>query len=72
MIVEGLKLMLAGMLVVYIFLLALLAMIKVSERFFGGEEAPAPRPPSAPSGGDTGAVAAVISVAVSLHMAQKD
>ncbi|MCY3973832.1 MAG: OadG family protein [Candidatus Dadabacteria bacterium] len=68
MIVEGLKLMLAGMFVVYVFLAALLLMIKISERFFGGEESPAPQPPS---GADTGRVAAVISAAVSLHMSQK-
>jgi len=35
MIVEGLKLMLAGMLVVYVFLSVLLLMIKVSAHFFG-------------------------------------
>ena len=68
MIVEGLKLMLAGMFVVYVFLAALLLMIRISERFFGGEEPPAPR---APSGTDAGRVAAVISAAVSLHMSQK-
>ncbi len=36
MIIEGLKLMLAGMFTVYVFLAALLVMIKISARFFGG------------------------------------
>jgi len=69
MIFEGLKLMLAGMFVVYVFLSALLVMIKVSARFFAGSpETPAGPPASSPSPKDDDSrIAAVIFAAVAAH-----
>ncbi|QMU55665.1 MAG: hypothetical protein GKS04_00435 [Candidatus Mycalebacterium zealandia] len=68
MILEGLKLMLAGMFVVYIFLSALLIMIKVSAYFFGSVS------PSASGSVQTsvpkdegGRIAAVIAAALSAY-----
>ena len=69
MVFEGFKLMLAGMFVVYIFLSALLAMIKISEYFFGGESAEAAAKRPAP-GTDGRKVAAVISAAISARMSR--
>lgn len=76
MISEGLKLMVAGMFVVYAFLSVLLVMIKISARFFGdpgrgsgSSAAPAVPGPAAGSGG--GRVAAVISAAVAAYNSRK-
>lgn len=70
MIFEGLKLMLAGMFVVYVFLSALLVMIKVSAYFFGAAPARNSVRTSVPKGAD-GRIAAVISVALSAYGAGK-
>ena len=73
MIFEGLKLMLAGMFVVYVFLSALLVMIKISARFFAGATEQPSVPPLRPSknGGGDGEIAAVISAAVTAYRAGK-
>ncbi len=70
--------MIAGMLVVYVFLSVLLLAIKISARFFGasgqgaGPSAGGEMPPSTstPTGGD-GRVAAVISAAVAAYKSKK-
>ncbi|MGI9558394.1 MAG: hypothetical protein ACR2NQ_01830 [Thermodesulfobacteriota bacterium] len=72
MILEGFKLMLAGMFVVYIFLSALFVMIKVSAYFFGKRGEPAPSGGGKAGGGaPSGAVAAVVSAAVTAYKAAK-
>ena len=77
MIFEGLKLMLAGMFVVYIFLSALLIMIKASAYFFGGASRSAASASSSsartsvPKGAD-GRIAAVISAALSAYGTGKE
>ena len=76
MLFEGLKLMLAGMFVVYIFLSLLMVMIKVSAYFFGvaseSVAIPANQNPSLNvSPDDNGRIAAVVSVAVSVYKSKK-
>ena len=78
MIFEGLKLMLAGMLVVYAFLSVLLLMIKVSAHFFGispqsgGQPAGAARTASNPSKKvENNKTAVILSAAIAAYKSRK-
>ncbi len=78
MLFEGLKLMLAGMFVVYVFLTLLLVLIKVSAYFFDtaseSSAMPATQNPSSgasPDYEDSGRVVAVVSAAVSVYKSKR-
>ncbi len=67
MVFEGLKLMFAGMFVVYVFLSVLLVMIKVSARFFAGLPENPVGPPVSSTKNENGRIAAVIAAAVAAY-----
>lgn len=69
MILEGVKLMVVGMAIVYVFLVVLMLSVIVSARIFR-DDAPPPSSGGAAPGGSRGSAVAVIAAAVAAYRAK--
>lgn len=70
MILEGVKLMVVGMVIVYVFLVVLMLSVILSARLFKDDASPSSPGSAAPAGGSRGNVVAVISAAVAAYRAK--
>lgn len=70
MIVEGLKLMIIGMIIVYVFLITLMLLVILTSKLFKTQPASSPPRPSKKSDGTE--LVAVISAAIASYRARKE
>ena len=71
MILEGLKLMLLGMVIVYIFLIVLMIFVFLSSRIFKGSAVPAPSTGVSTASKSADELVAVLSAAISSYRNRK-
>ena len=70
MILEGLKLMVVGMVIVYVFLILLMLSVFLSARLFRDDARSSPSGEAAARRGSRGNIVAVIAAAVAAHRAK--
>lgn len=71
MVIEGLKLMVIGMTIVFLFLIVLMLLVILSARLFKQGAASVPKVTSAPAAGQESDLIAVISAAISRYRSGK-